>query len=91
MIITNAKKGWVEFSSSFFMPTLHPILMKYVKIISARVDFEQMYPYETGRWKREAFLRLWNEPNYLDKAAITNFIAMGDSDYEMEAAKNFSA
>jgi len=23
VVITNAKKGWVEFSSSFFMPRLH--------------------------------------------------------------------
>ena len=28
--------------------------------------------------------------NYLDKAAITNLVAVGDAEYEMEAAKNFA-
>jgi len=41
VIITNAKKGWVEFSSRKFMPNLHNLLMKYVKIVSARVDYEE--------------------------------------------------
>ena len=90
VIITNARKGWVEFSSSFFMPTLHNLIMKKVLIISARVDFEEMYPFDTFMWKECAFQRLWNDKDFLDKAAITNLIAMGDSDYEMEAAKLFA-
>lgn len=91
VIITNAKKGWVEYSSSVFMPKLHTILMRYVKIISARVDFEDMYPYDTFKWKELAFLKLWDELGYLDKAAIINLVALGDAGYEMEAAKNFAS
>lgn len=91
MIITNAKKGWVEFSSSRFMPTLHTLVMKYVKIVSARVDFEDLYPYDTFKWKELAFAKLWEEEGYLDKAAITNLVAVGDAEYEMEAAKNFAS
>jgi len=55
VVITNAKKGWVEFSSSKFMPKLHTILMKYVKIISARVEYEEKYPLNTHKWKELAF------------------------------------
>lgn len=64
--------------------------MKYVRIISARVDFEEKYPYDTFKWKEEAFAKLWTEEGFLDKASITNLIAMGDADYEMEAARNFA-
>lgn len=56
VIITNAKKGWVEFSSSFFMPRLHAIMMRgYLRVLSARVDYEEMYPFDTFKWKEMAF------------------------------------
>ncbi len=55
VIITNAKKGWVEYSSSKFMPRLHAILMKYVRVISARVEYEDLYPVDTYKWKELAF------------------------------------
>ena len=83
MIITNAKKGWVEFSSSQFMPRLHSLIMKYVMIISARVDFEEAFPFDTFKWKALTFRKLWTLPNFLDKACITNLIVMGDSECEM--------
>lgn len=92
VIITNAKKGWVEFSSKRFMPRLHNILMKYVKIISARVDYEDQYPLNTYKWKELAFQKLWECPDLqLEKSAMTNLITFGDSEYEMEAAKKFGA
>lgn len=47
VIITNARKGWVEFSSKKFLPRLHIIIMKYVQIISARVDYEHLAPFDT--------------------------------------------
>ena len=64
--------------------------MRKVIIISARVDFEDMYPFDTYKWKECAFQKLWRDHTLLDRAAITNLIAMGDSDYEMEAARLFS-
>ncbi|CDW82973.1 adp-ribosylation factor gtpase- [Stylonychia lemnae] len=92
VIITNAKKGWVEFSSRKFMPNLHNFLMKYVKIVSARVDYEEQYPMDTYKWKQLAFQKLWEcKDLQLDKAAITNLITFGDSEYEMEAARKFGA
>ncbi len=55
VIITNARKGWVEFSSKKFMPKVHSIIMKYVKIISARVNYEHLDPEKTFLWKQMAF------------------------------------
>lgn len=60
IIITNAKKGWVEFSSSKFMPRLHTLIMNCVKIVSARVDYEDQYPMDTFKWKQMAFQKLWD-------------------------------
>eukprot|EP00347_Sterkiella_histriomuscorum_P007820 403347439 len=92
VIITNAKKGWVEFSSSKFMPKLHNLLMNSVKIVSARVDYEDQYPMDTYKWKQLAFQKLWEcKDLQLDKASITNLITFGDSEYEMEAARKFGA
>jgi hypothetical protein len=91
VIVTNAKKGWVEYSSSKFMPRLHSILMKFVRVISARVEYEDHYPTETMKWKELAFQKLWHEKNFLEKGAIVNLIAIGDSEFEMEAAKKFAA
>ena len=56
VVITNAKKGWVEFSSSFFMPRLHAIMMRgRLRVLSARVDYEEMFPFDTYKWKEMAF------------------------------------
>ena len=55
VIITNARKGWVEYSSKKFMPKVYAIIMKYVKIISARVNYEHLDPYNTFLWKQMAF------------------------------------
>ena len=46
-----------------------------------------MYPFDTYKWKEMAFQKLWREANFLDRAAILDLIARGDSDDEMEAAK----
>lgn len=65
--------------------------MKYVKIISARVDFEKKYPLDTHLWKQMAFSRLWTDSSLaLEKDVITNVISMGDSEFEMQAAQNFA-
>jgi len=43
LIITNAKKGWVEYSSSILLPKVHQLIMKYIPVKSARGEFEQQY------------------------------------------------
>jgi len=89
LIITNAKKGWVEYSSSILLPKVHQIIMKYVPVVSARGEFENQYVGQIGEWKKAAFLSLWDIENFLDKEAITNLIVIGDSHYEMDAGKCF--
>ena len=46
-IITNAAEGWVEFSSSKFMPEVFKILHK-VTVISARSRWEHAHPTDVG-------------------------------------------
>ena len=43
LIVTNAKKGWVEYSSSILLPKVHQMIMKYIPVKSARGEFEQQY------------------------------------------------
>lgn len=92
VIITNARKGWVEFSSKKFLPRLYVLIMKYVKVISARVQYEHLDPYNTFLWKQKAFTNLWGDEQILvnNDTMITNMISFGDSTFEMEAASAFA-
>lgn len=82
-IITNAQSGWVEYSAARWAPELLPTLRK-VRVISARDKFEAAFPEEVGKWKIEAFLEVQRQ---LAATPITNLVALGDADYEMEAAR----
>ena len=82
-IITNAGKGWVEYSASRFYPKILPILEK-IKIVSARGEYEKIYPGNSRQWKIEAFLMLQNT---VDMKLVTNLICLGDSLFEMEAGR----
>ena len=82
-IITNAGKGWVEYSASRFYPKILPILDK-IEIVSARGEYEKLYPGNSRQWKIEAFLRLQKT---VDLKLVTNLICLGDSLFEMEAGR----
>jgi hypothetical protein len=82
-IITNAVEGWVEQSAQRWVPTLLPALGKVDEIISARSRYEWQEP-DSSQWKLQAFLELQRR---LDPHPVTNLIAVGDSDYEMDAAR----
>ena len=82
-IITNAGKGWVEYSANRFYPQILPILEK-IKIISARGKYEKFYPGNSKQWKIEAFLNLRKS---LNMKLVTNIICIGDSLFEMEAGR----
>jgi len=82
-IITNAGKGWVEYSAKRFYPSILPILSK-IKIISARGKYEKVFPGNSRQWKIEAFLNLQNSVNM---KLVTNIICIGDSLFEMEAGR----
>ena len=82
-IITNAGKGWVEYSANRFYPSIMPILEK-IKIISARGEYEKIFPGNSRQWKIEAFLNLQKSVNM---KLVTNIICIGDSLFEMEAGR----
>ena len=82
-IITNAGKGWVEYSAQRYYPKIIPILEK-IKIVSARGEYEKDFPGNSRQWKIEAFLMLQNT---VDMQLVTNIICLGDSLFEMEAGR----
>ena len=82
-IITNAGVNWVQFSASIFYPSVSDLLKK-IKIISARGEYEKAYPGNLRQWKIQAFLNLLNN---FDNKLVTNIICIGDSLFEMEAGR----
>ena len=82
-IITNAGNGWVEYSANRFYPSIIPLLEK-IKIISARGEYEKIFPGNSRQWKIEAFLNLQKSINI---KLVTNIICIGDSLFEMEAGR----
>lgn len=67
-----------------FMPKVLEIIQKNkISIISARSQFEQLFPGDFYKWKVEAFLEIQKK---FDKNIITNLICLGDSHIEIDAA-----
>ncbi|CDW90219.1 UNKNOWN [Stylonychia lemnae] len=87
-IITNAADGWVEMSSERFLPKVHKLLREGVKIISARSKFEKLFPHNYQEWKIRAFLEAQQA---MDNDAITNLVAIGDNNIEIEAAYHLAS
>ena len=82
-IITNAGKGWVEYSANRFYPSIKNNLKK-IEIISARGEYEKLYPGNSREWKIQAFLTLLK---FVNVKLVTNIICVGDSLFEMEAGR----
>ena len=82
-IITNAGINWVQYSSNLFYPKVSELLKK-IKIISARGEYEKTFPGNLRQWKIQAFLNLLKNVN--DKL-VTNIICVGDSLFEIEAGR----
>ena len=80
-IITNAGQGWVEYSCEKYYPNVLNVLKK-IKIISARGEYEEKYPNDSRMWKIQAFLNMQKEFN---SNLVTNIICLGDSFIEIEA------
>jgi hypothetical protein len=86
-IITNSSKSWFNFSSGKYFPNMDSLLKK-IKIISARDEYEDLYPGDTKIWKQKAFLHLKNDIN---DNLPSNIICFGDSLIEIEAGKIFAS
>mmetsp|Transcript_25067 Transcript_25067/g.24695 ORF Transcript_25067/g.24695 Transcript_25067/m.24695 type:complete len:264 (+) Transcript_25067:205-996(+) len=81
-IITNAMKGWVEYSSGLWIPGVLTML-EQITVISARSEYEHKFPDNYHQWKVEAFMEM---TKLFDTGTITNLICLGDSNIEMDAA-----
>jgi len=44
VIITNAKEGWVEYSSYFMLPRVHHLIETYIPVISAQDEYSKKHP-----------------------------------------------
>ena len=44
LIVTNAKEGWVEYSSYYLLPRVHQLIETYVPVVSAQKEFGERYP-----------------------------------------------
>ena len=82
-IITNSGKGWVEYSAKKYYPSIIDILSK-IEIISARCEYEEIYPGNSREWKIQAFLKLLE---FVNVKLVTNIICIGDSLFEIEAGR----
>ena len=85
-IITNAASGWVEFSSTNFLPLTSKVLSK-IKIISAKSLYSKNYPGDPKQWKIKAFKYVINKYN-INTKLISNIMAFGDSYIDLEAIEN---
>ena len=55
LIVTNAKEGWVEYSSYFLLPRVHQLIETFVPVVSAQTEFSEKYRHDPDKWKELAF------------------------------------
>ena len=82
-IITNAYACWIEYTIKKFYSNIINIFDK-IKIISARNEYEYIFPGNARQWKIEAFLNILKD---VDNKKVTNIVCMGDSLFEIEAGR----
>ena len=85
IIVTNAHKSWVEYSSMTLMPHTAALLKDRIAVVSARVDpSHQINPTPPHLWKIKKFMEL-HDMFDLRTDQVTNLIVVGDSMNEMNA------
>ena len=89
LIVTNAKEGWVEYSSYFLLPRVHQLIETYVPVVSAQTEFSERFRFDPDMWKEQAFKQMWDVQGLLERDCVLNMMVIGDSDYELEAGKTF--
>lgn len=81
IIVTNAQKTWVDYSSQTLMPKTANLLKSQIEVFSARDDSFALPP---SRWKIKKFLEL-HDLLGLNPQIVTNLMVIGDSMNEMHA------
>mmetsp|Transcript_3832 Transcript_3832/g.4434 ORF Transcript_3832/g.4434 Transcript_3832/m.4434 type:complete len:245 (+) Transcript_3832:599-1333(+) len=85
IIVTNAHKSWVDYSSQTLMPQTAMLLKERIRVISARIDMSMsMHPVPPNLWKIKKFMEL-HEMLGLSTDQVTNLVVIGDSMNEMNA------
>jgi len=82
-IVTNAEDGWVWETARRFTPGCLGLLMQ-VPIISARNKFQNRFPGDGFAWKHETFSEIFGSRRLTHGM---NLIVLGDSDFEIQAAR----
>lgn len=86
-IITNAATGWIEYTSKKYFKGVYELLPK-LKVMSARAEYEGVFPRNVQQWKIHAFLRAKQN---LDSDLLTNIIAVSDANADLAAAQNLAS
>ena len=87
IIVTNAEEGWVEHSSSIFLPSVFNLL-RFVTICSARARYGSVYPQESNKWKQLTFSEEFDQiRNRRD--GVLSLLSIGDSLHEREAVFSY--
>lgn len=79
-IITNASLGWI-YKSSELIPKTHGLMIKSIKVISAKDKYMKEFPSDPNMWKQKCFEKLVD-------SKYNNYISIGDSEYEKLALVN---
>ena len=85
IIVTNAQEGWVEYSAFYLLPRVFKVIKEQIPVISAQAEYGHLC--EQDRWKELTFKNLWNVEGLIPKTCLLNLIVVGDSEYEINAAK----
>jgi hypothetical protein len=83
VIVTNAKKGWIETSCAHFLPEIEPLVRTFRRISAQPADFHDLEDSKPHEWKEEAFVAV-AKAHYADPGLRPVF-SLGDALYEREA------
>lgn len=89
-IVTNGNGTWVQESSRRFVPKVIPLLNRLKRVVSARAEYEHVWPNDPFTWKKAAFeelLRSRQDDSQFSSSGV-NLIALGDNQAEIEAAQS---
>ena len=89
IIVTNAKEGWVEYSSYYLLPRVFNLIGSYIPVVSAQEQFGGSNRKDPAIWKELAFKSLWEVDGLLERNCLLNLLVIGDAEYEINAGKAF--
>lgn len=87
VIVTNARKGWIELSCANFLPEIEPLVRSFRRISAQPVEYNG--DPKPDEWKEEAFAEV-AQKHFADPAGQPVF-SLGDAMYEREALLRTSA